>query len=52
MKKIIITILTISLLAPIAALASGGHYVGGHGSSHKSGKYENPRTGNHYEKHY
>lgn len=29
----------------------GGHYAGGHGSSHKGGHYKNPRTGNHYTKH-
>ena len=29
----------------------GGHYVGGHGSSHKGGHYVNPRTGNHYTHH-
>jgi len=26
----------------------GGHYAGGHGSSHKGGHYVNPRTANHY----
>jgi hypothetical protein len=29
----------------------GGHYVGGHGSSHQGGHYVNPRTGNHYTHH-
>jgi hypothetical protein len=29
----------------------GGHYIGGHGSSHKGGHYVNPRTGNHYTHH-
>jgi hypothetical protein len=29
----------------------GGHYVGGHGSSHKGGHYVNSRTGNHYVHH-
>ena len=29
----------------------GGHYVGGHGSSHKGGHYVNARTGNHYTHH-
>jgi hypothetical protein len=29
----------------------GGHYAGGHGSSHKGGHYVNPRTGNHYTHH-
>lgn len=31
--------------------AGGGHYVGGHGSSHKGGHYVNPKTGNHYRPH-
>ncbi len=29
----------------------GGHYAGGHGSSHKGGHYVNRRTGNHYTHH-
>ena len=29
----------------------GGHYIGGHGSSHKGSHYSNPRTGNHYTHH-
>lgn len=29
----------------------GGHYSGGHGSSHKGGHYVNARTGNHYTHH-
>jgi len=29
----------------------GGHYAGGHGSSHKGGQYINRRTGNHYTHH-
>lgn len=29
----------------------GGHYVGGHGSSHKGGHYKNPRTHDHYTRH-
>jgi hypothetical protein len=29
----------------------GGHYAGGHGSSHRGGHYVNPRTGNHYTHH-
>ncbi len=30
----------------------GGHYSGGHGSSHRGGHYVNARTGNHYTHHY
>jgi hypothetical protein len=29
----------------------GGHYVGGHGSSHRGGHYVNSRTHNHYTHH-
>jgi hypothetical protein len=29
----------------------GGHFSGGHGSSHKGGHYVNPKTGNHYRHH-
>ena len=29
----------------------GGHYRGGHGSSHKGGHYVNSRTHNHYTHH-
>lgn len=54
MKKI-----AVGLFAALFALSSfagiaeakgskGGHYRGGHGSSHKGGKYVNPKTGNHY----
>jgi hypothetical protein len=50
MKRIIIAVLAFSLLAPAAVFAKGGHYKGGHGSSHKGGTYKNPRTGDHYEK--
>jgi hypothetical protein len=32
-------------------VATGGHYVGGKGSSHKGGKYVNRATKNHYKKH-
>lgn len=32
--------------------SQGGHYAGGHGSSHRGGHYVNPRTGNHYTKHH
>lgn len=52
MKKIIIALIALTLAAPMGsvAYAKGGHYAGGKGSSHKAGKYKNPRTGNHYEK--
>ncbi|WP_158647079.1 hypothetical protein [Paraburkholderia azotifigens] len=50
MKKIFATLLVISFLAPLVAEARGGHYAGGHGSSHKGGHYKNARTGDHYEK--
>lgn len=29
----------------------GGHYAGGHGSSHKGGHYRNARTHDHYTHH-
>lgn len=51
MKKLIIAAIVLALMAPAASFAKGGHYAGGHGSSHKYGKYKNARTGNHYEKH-
>lgn len=50
MKKIIVALVTLTLLSPSISFARGGHYAGGHGSSHKYGKYKNARTGNHYEK--
>jgi len=50
MKKTIVALITLALLAPSISFARGGHYAGGHGSSHKGGSYKNPRTGNHYEK--
>ncbi|EMW2202653.1 hypothetical protein ACOY5P_23940 [Enterobacter asburiae] len=50
MKKILVVLLALTITAPVASYAKGGHYAGGHGSSHKQGKYKNPRTGNHYEK--
>lgn len=49
MKSIIAILLCVALAAPTITLARGGHYVGGHGSSHKGGKYKNPRTGDRYE---
>jgi len=50
MKTTIVALITLALLAPSVSFARGGHYAGGHGSSHKYGKYKNARTGNHYEK--
>ena len=29
----------------------GGHYSGGHGSSHRGGHYRNARTHDHYTRH-
>lgn len=49
MKSIIAILLCVALAAPTITLARGGHYAGGHGSSHKGGKYKNPRTGDRYE---
>ncbi|WP_321842616.1 hypothetical protein [Burkholderia cepacia] len=49
MTKIITVLLCVALAAPTIALARGGHYAGGHGSSHKGGKYKNARTGDRYE---
>lgn len=50
MKKIIVVLITLALLVPSISFARGGHYAGGHGSSHKYGKYKDARPGNHYEK--
>lgn len=50
MKKTIVALISLALLTPSVSFARGGHYAGGHGSSHKYGKYINARTGNHYEK--
>lgn len=50
MKRTIAAILVFALAAPAIALARGGHYSGGHGSSHKGGHYTNARTHDHYEK--
>lgn len=50
MKTIITALISASLIVPFIAEARGGHYAGGHGSSHKGGQYKNSRTGNHYEK--
>ena len=30
---------------------NGGHYRGGRGSSHKGGRYKNPKTHDHYRRH-
>jgi hypothetical protein len=51
MKKLISALICASLIVPVISEARGGHYAGGHGSSHKGGHYKNPRTGDHYEKH-
>jgi hypothetical protein len=57
MKKI--SLLISVLLLTLCSLAQthrhysnqGGHYAGGHGSSHKAGHYVNARTHNHYTHH-
>jgi hypothetical protein len=41
MKKLIAALICASFVIPVIAEARGGHYAGGHGSSH---------TGDHYEK--
>ena len=54
MKKYIFALLLAVALFPANAFAHrnmGGHYAGGHGSSHKGGHYKNARTGNHYTHH-
>lgn len=50
MRKIIILAVCAAIAFPVGALARGGHYAGGHGSSHKGGHYKNARTGDHYAK--
>lgn len=50
MKKIIAILLCAALAAPTIALARGGHYAGGRGSSHKGGKYKNARSRDHYQR--
>lgn len=50
MTRATAALLAIALAVPILASARGGHYTGGHGSSHKGGHYSNARTHNHYEK--
>jgi len=61
----IATLCAFAALAPMTAFAKGsrsggshahysyggGRYAGGHGSSHKNGKYKNPATGDHYRHH-
>lgn len=49
MKRIIALLLCVAVAAPTVAIARGGHYAGGQGSSHKGGHYKNARTGDHYE---
>jgi len=61
MKKFLILAVALSaLFSPNLVYAKGshkhysyqgGHYAGGHGSSHKGGHYVNPRTANHYTHH-
>jgi hypothetical protein len=49
MKKLLFALALIGIcVGPVSA--QGGHYKGGKGSSHKSGKYKNASTGNHYRK--
>ena len=44
--------LALMLLASTAdAHGHGGHYVGGHGSSHRGGHYVNAWGGQHYSHH-
>ena len=53
MKKLLFALATFGFLAglPLShALAQGGHYKNGKGSSHKGGSYKNKATGNHYRK--
>jgi hypothetical protein len=54
----LLTLLSLELAVPLEARGShshhsyqGGHYQGGHGSSHKGGHYKNRRTGDHYTHH-
>jgi hypothetical protein len=49
-EAIITALICASFIVPVIAEARGGHYSGGHGSSHKGGHYKNARTGDHYEK--
>ncbi|WP_438391115.1 hypothetical protein [Caballeronia sp. DA-9] len=49
MKTVIALILAVAVATPALVFARGGHYSGGHGSSHKGGHYMNLRTNNHYE---
>jgi hypothetical protein len=62
MKRLIAAVLALSMMLATPAFAKGGshggghhvnrggHYAGGHGSSHKGGHYKNSRTGDHYTK--
>ncbi|SAK51619.1 hypothetical protein AWB80_01671 [Caballeronia pedi] len=49
MKEVIAALICASVIVPVIAEARGGHYAGGHGSSHKGGHYKNARTGDHSE---
>lgn len=56
MKKLLtiiaIVLMTITSFAQHRHYANqGGHYRGGHGSSHRGGHYRNARTNNHYTHH-
>jgi len=51
MKLFVAALLCLSFAISTIAEARGGHYSGGHGSSHKGGHYKNARTGDHYESH-
>jgi hypothetical protein len=53
MKNYIFALFIILAILPANAFARGmgGHYAGGHGSSHKGGHYKNARTVNHYTHH-
>jgi hypothetical protein len=47
----VLTVLLLGLavaITPVAGYASGGHYAGGHGRSHKGGHYKNRATHDHY----
>jgi hypothetical protein len=48
MKKLIAALLCLAFITPAIAEARGGHYSGGHGSSHKHGTYKNASTGDQY----
>lgn len=49
MKFVFAVLSLIVMFAAQPVLAAGGHYAGGHGSSHKGGHYKNAATGDHYQ---